>query len=397
MKDRFAKLRIYDIVLFVFLDLYCIINTTLLSTLFTGGIQLANLIRVLAIDGGGIRGLIPAQILVELEHLLQAKTHNRNARLADFFDLIAGTSTGGILTCLYLCPNLYGSGSQPRPAFAAEDAVNFYLKLGPQIFRRSLAQRLISLGGLTEAKYSAKYLNRCLTKVFGELRLSQLVKPCLITAYNIEKRYAHFFTKQDAEFDPEYDFLVSDVAQATSAAPNFFPVAGIWSLTKKFYPLIDGGVFANNPALCAFAEVYRSFRNSPSARDMVILSLGTGEDEHPLKFNQSQHWGMIQWAVPLLQILMSANPETVDYELNTIFRSVNRSAYYLRINPHLPDQLTAIDNTTPDNLQALVKIGRQTAEKYLKQLNDLADILITNTHYQESLVEPKGCHFRSTS
>lgn len=95
--------------------------------------------RILSIDGGGIRGIIPGQILVMLENLLQKLTKKRNARIADYFDLIAGTSTGGILACAYLAPE---RGSK-RPRFSAQEAVDLYLDRGDEVFDLSLWQRQI--------------------------------------------------------------------------------------------------------------------------------------------------------------------------------------------------------------------------------------------------------------
>ena len=92
--------------------------------------------RILSIDGGGIRGLIPAKVLAAVEQKLQEKTGNKNARIADFFDLISGTSTGGLLTCIYLCPGL--NGSRDRPRFSAEEAVRLYMERGDRIFDLSL-------------------------------------------------------------------------------------------------------------------------------------------------------------------------------------------------------------------------------------------------------------------
>lgn len=344
-----------------------------------------NLIRVLSIDGGGIRGLIPGQVLVELERLLQEKTREPQARIADYFDLIAGTSTGGILTCLYLFPDLKSN----RPSFSAPEVVNAYLELGPQVFKRPGYHRILSLGGLVKEKYPSSSMEKQLKTLFGDLSLRQLLKPCLIPAYNIEKRYAHFFTKHDAETDPDYDFRIRDVVRATAAAPSYFTVAGVQSLKNTFFPLIDGGVFANNPALCAYTEVYRTFKNAPSAANMVICSLGTGQDERPLNYRRAKNWGTIGWTVPLFNILMSGNPETVDYELKTIFDSVNRSTHYLRINPILPNPLTRIDNTSTRNMQALVDLGQKTAAEFRARLSTLAELLIANSNQPQSLISPK--------
>lgn len=338
---------------------------------------MADFIRILTIDGGGIRGIIPGQILVKLEQILQQKTNNPAARVADYFDLIAGTSTGGILTCLHLVPDRETLPERPR--FSAQEAVDHYLTIGPRIFRHSIWHRFLSLFGLVKEKYPSKYIESCLKELFGDTRLSQLIKPCLITSYNIEKRYAHFFTKHDAAEDPHYDFWIADVTRAAAAAPTYFKAAGVRSLRNTFFPLIDGGVFANNPALCAFSESHRLFERVRTTSDMVILSLGTGEDERPILYRKASRWGIIQWAVPILSVLMSGNPETVDYQLQTIFAAADCPNQYLRIDPYLPDEMTAMDNTSAKNLQGLLRVGQEAAAQNELELIRFADFLIAGT------------------
>src|SRR5207253_3171898 len=130
------------------------------------------------IDGGGIRGIIPGRVLVFLEEKLQEISGDSNTRISDAFDLIAGTSTGGILTCLYLCPD---SGSS-RPRFSAAQAVDLYLQNGDDIFDVSIWKRISSVGGVADEKYSAAPLGKVLHDYFGDLQLSQLLKPCLVAA-----------------------------------------------------------------------------------------------------------------------------------------------------------------------------------------------------------------------
>ncbi len=344
---------------------------------------MAGLIRILSIDGGGIRGIIPGQILIHLEKILRAKTKNKEARIADYFDFIAGTSTGGILTCLYLCPDQSKKTNIPRCRYSAEEVVNFYLEHGAEIFQAPLWHRIFSLFGLIKESYRVGKLEKNLHQYFGNINLNHLIKPCLITSYNIEERYTHFFTKHDAEKSPEYNYRLKDVARATSAAPTYFKAARIKSLAKKFYPLIDGGVFANNPALCAYTEVCKTFNGYPTARDMVILSLGTGDDEKAIPYNQAKNWGKIGWAIPILKVLTSGNSETVDYQLKTIFKAVQKPNQYLRINPKVSGAMTAMDNVSPENLKALVDYGRETAKKFNSQLEKIAELLIEDTINQE--------------
>lgn len=328
--------------------------------------------RILSIDGGGIRGIIPGQILISLEEKLKQLSRNQDVRLADFFDLIAGTSTGGILTCLYLCPS---EDETTFSKYSAADAVDLYLKHGREIFKASLWQQLKSLAGLTDERYSEKALESLLTRFIGDLHLSDLVKPCLITAYDIEQRKTTFFTQHDAVVRPEKNFLLLHVARATSAAPTFFQVARAISDMQSGYSLIDGGVFANNPALCAYAEVRNKFAHHPSAKEMVMLSLGTGRVRKEYQYRKAKNWGALGWLRPLLDILMSGVSETVDYQLRQIFDSDGTPEQYLRINEPLQNADSSMDNASAKNLAALKLAGQTCAMKYDQQLTEFAEML----------------------
>ena len=257
-----------------------------------------NLTRILSIDGGGIRGIIPGQVLVSLERKLQEHTKNPDAKIADFFDLIAGTSTGGILTCIYLCPDIKGNPSRPR--FSAQEAVDLYLLKGGKIFDTSLWQKIRTGGGISDEKYDERELEETLKSYLDDLKLSQLLKPCLITAYDIEFRRAKFFTQHDAKQKEMHDYLVKDVARATSAAPTYFEAERLLSVTGVPYPCIDGGVFANNPSLCAYAEVRKKFEGNPAAKDMAILSIGTGYVKKSYEYKDAKDWGTVEWIKPLI-------------------------------------------------------------------------------------------------
>ena len=124
--------------------------------------------RILSIDGGGIRGIIPGRVLVALEQKLQSASNDNNARIADYFDLIAGTSTGGILACLYLCPQ---SDQRKRPKYTAQDAVDLYLEKGDEIFDIPIWHRLRSADGLRDEKYPADGLEEALDDYLGDLKL----------------------------------------------------------------------------------------------------------------------------------------------------------------------------------------------------------------------------------
>lgn len=311
---------------------------------------------VLSIDGGGIRGIIPAQILIHFERLLKEVYQDSTYKIADYFDLIAGTSTGGILGIAYLMPD-FG-----RPMYSAEQVLNLYFDRGEDIFDIPFYHKLVSAGGLLDEKYPDKGLQETLLDYFGDVKLNQLLKPTLITSYDIKRRKAHFFTQHRAE-DPKYNFLVRDVARATAAAPTYFEPARIRSENKDTYPLIDGGVFANNPSMCAYAEMRHSFSTPDRkvcAADIKILSLGTGIYHKPMNFSEVKDWGASRWAKPLVDIMMSGIGETVDYELTQLFDSIDSPEQYLRVNGELPDNTSPdLDNVEPANLKALQEFGNQ--------------------------------------
>lgn len=333
------------------------------------------LTRILSIDGGGIRGIIPGEVLVALEEKLQKLSKNNDARIADYFDLIAGTSTGGILTCIYLCPDK----KNKRPRFTAKQAVDLYFERGDEIFDVPFFRRLWNVGGVLEEKYPADGLEEALKDYFGDTKLSQLLKPTLIPAYDIRRREGKFFTQIDASRSEADDFLVSDVCRATSAAPTYFEPALIKSLGKISYPLVDGGVFANNPALCAYAEA-RNLPGKPKAADMAILSLGTGTAEKAYYYKDAKGWGKAGWAIPIIDIMMGGVSETVDYQLRMIYDAVGKKNQYLRLQVDMrrsPGSANEMDNATVENLNLLRELGREAAKKNDDKLTAFAKLLVS--------------------
>ena len=129
-------------------------------------------VRILSIDGGGIRGILPGQILTNLEELT-------GKRVWEMFDMVAGTSTGGILACALLCPEDATSNS-PKPKFTAQEATDLYLERGDDIFDVSIFKRIFSVGGIADEKYNADELEETLEQYLGDVWLSSLLRPCLM-------------------------------------------------------------------------------------------------------------------------------------------------------------------------------------------------------------------------
>jgi patatin-like phospholipase/acyl hydrolase len=289
--------------------------------------------RVLAIDGGGIRGLIPALVCTEIER-------RSGRRVFELFDLIAGTSTGGIIACAVCAPD-------PLPA---SELVKLYEDEGPDIFDRSLFQRIRSADGLLDEKYDDAALDRALERFLGHKRLAETKPDLIVPSYDTALPGPYFFKSSKARDAPEDDFPLSIVARATSAAPTYFePVeAGDKSL-------VDGGVFATNPAMCALAEAL----NVVSPKDVVVVSLGTGQRTHQRSFDEIKDWGLAAWARPILDVVFDGVSDAVDYQLERVLTADR----YWRFQVELSLASDALDDATEGNLAKL----RGHAEELIEQ------------------------------
>lgn len=354
--------------------------------------------RILSIDGGGIRGIIPAMVLAKLERILQKKTGQPDAKLAEFFDLVAGTSTGGIIACGMLIPKgkAPNASDPPKPRYAISEIADIYLDRGDEIFGRKKLVAHIGqfVGGLAnigtlgrinaegasylfDERYFHDELLEALHDFMGDWRLSDLLKPTLITAYDIKRRKAHFFCQHEAK-NPDKNFFVRDVAWATAAAPTYFEVSRIKSESQKVYPFIDGGVFANNPALCAYAEARTFFDHKPKAKDMAILSIGTTgrPAQPPYSYDKAKDWGAVKWVKAFVDITLSGVSETVTYQLKQIYDAVERPKQFVRIDPELAGASPDLDDASPDNLEKLKAAGKKAAKDHKKKLEDFAELLL---------------------
>jgi uncharacterized protein len=284
--------------------------------------------KVLAIDGGGIRGLIPALVLAEIEQ-------RTSRRVAELVDMIAGTSTGGILACAL---------GKPDPLPAAEVA-SLYVEEGPRIFDRSLLKQITSLGGYLDERYSDTGLVRALERYLGDTPMSAATLPLVLTAYDTEARAIHLLRSEGEHSGA----TMVQAAHATSAAPTYFEPVRIGDAT-----LIDGGVFAINPSLVAYAEL--------GGRLDLLLSLGTGEHTRPLPFEKVKGWGQLEWARPVIDVVFDGGQDAVDLQLRALL-----SNGYVRLQTQLTQASDDLDDASSDNLERL----REEAQRLIRD-NDAA-------------------------
>ncbi|HAS46661.1 MAG TPA: patatin, partial [Microscillaceae bacterium] len=293
--------------------------------------------------------------------------------LADYFDLMAGTSTGGILCCIYLTP-----GDDGRPKFTAEDAVNLYLENGGDIF----SKKFFSLG-ITDEKYPSKPMEAALERYLGDVKLSEMLRECLITSYDIERGTPHFFKSGKAKDIEGYDFLMRDVARSTSAAPTYFEPNMATSLAGVKYALVDGGVYINNPTLSAYAAArqldFGPDKIKPAAAEMMLVSIGTGSSKDSYPYEKAKGWGAIGWIKPLIDIMMKGVAQTVNYQLHQIFDAVGKPDQYIRIEPQLVHAESSMDNAKEENLTNLKADGTESALNHEAEIDKVVKMLIENS------------------
>ncbi|HTR39229.1 MAG TPA: CBASS cGAMP-activated phospholipase [Bryobacteraceae bacterium] len=321
------------------------------------------IVKILSIDGGGIRGIIPAIVLAEIE--------KRTGRaVSQLFDLVAGTSTGGILALGLTIPKIKGA-----PLYTAQNLVEMYEREGRRIFSRSLLRKLFACDNLTWKKYSSTGIEQVLLEYFGDSRLRDAATEVLITSYEVERRFPFFFKSCHARERLDYDFPARAIARATSAAPTYFEPMKLFTGTNSdHYTLIDGGVFANNPAACALVEARTMY---PDASAYLMVSLGTGALVRSLPLSVAKYWGSVRWAKPLIDIVFDGVSSTVDYQLRELVRSTpSQSQLYYRFQVQLNGHDSKLDNTSPRNITALKALGCELVERESEDIAKLCEKLV---------------------
>ncbi len=251
--------------------------------------------RVLAIDGGGIRGIIPAMVVAHIERKM-----GRPA--CELFDLMVGTSTGGILALGLSRPGV-GKPAQ----FSARRVVKLYEDHGAKIFEHSLWRKLRTAGGILEEAYSHQGLEAVLAQYFAESKLADCEVPTMVTSYDIQNRKTVFLKSWHKNHK---EILCRDAARATSAAPTYFEPKPL-DTAENQHVLIDGGIFINSPSVSAFAEARKLFPGEP----IKLLSLGTGELTRAIPYHQAKTWGSALWVISLLDCMFDGVSKAADYQM----------------------------------------------------------------------------------
>lgn len=292
-----------------------------------------------------MRGILPALILDELERRLKR-------RLASVFDLISGTSIGGIIALGI------GTGCNQGGAYTPGALEEMLVQDGPVVFKRSPLMWAKQYFG---PKYSPRGLEETLAHYFESAQLSAALTPLLISSYDVEHQLPFFFKSHKIAADPSYNWAVASVARATSAAPTYFPPIRL-TAPDAAYTLVDGGVFVNNPAMAAYAEARALYA---SCESFVVISVGTGDRQDQITCAAAKRWGLIGWAKRIVPVLMDSTSEAVDYELE----NMPGCAYHRLQALNLPASAVDMDNASSENIRNLQQIANEFVVSHSAKLD----------------------------
>jgi len=300
--------------------------------------------RVLAIDGGGVRGVVPAAMLAYWENELKVEAHQT-------FDLYAGTSTGAIVAASLAL------------GLSARRVLMLFQDRSGAIFSRdglTLKEKALSFKGWATPAYSDEALRQALEESWGDTTMGDCPKPLSIASVDVVTGSTKVFrSAHHVASGPDRHIRVVDAVMASTAAPTFFPSAQVGGTSY-----VDGALWANNPALLALLDA-RDLVAHRGFEGMRLLSLGCGVPFWGKTVGFGERRGLVGWGMPLMALMMSSQSEGVH---NYVKRLV-KAGDYVRIDPKLPRNLSTLDN--PENIPSLLVRAGESARENLAQVSGL--------------------------
>ena len=319
---------------------------------------------ILCVDGGGMRGIVPVVYLQHLE--ARIRSNGGNGDIARYFDFIAGTSTGGLITLALTCEStlahIDACGSDQIDLDKLMDA---YMSLGGQIFQAQSS--LFGLRYMVSDKYNSNNIQELCQRWFGVNTMGNAKVPTLIMSYDVTAGN----TQMIRSYGNESSFPAWVAARATSAAPTYFsPCEYEGSL------LVDGGVVANNPAMFAYFEAKRLY---PHCTRFHILSLSTGGTHHTMQKEETK--GMMNWADHISPLFSTAQKRTTDYVLAN-----EADVDYVRLDEQFSTPVK-MDETNMAALRSMRSEAESWAMMHETELDVFAKLLVDNMEYRKNASE----------
>lgn len=285
--------------------------------------------RILSLDGGGIRGAFSASFLATIEQRLDHP-------VGKYFDLVAGTSTGGIIALAL------GKG------MSAQEIVSLYETMGRKVFRKR------GVFGIFRTKYDNAALRETLNASFADTTLAESRVRLVVPAYDVGARAGVLMkTPHCADYVRDGRRPLVEVALATAAAPTYFPIVDDEHGSK----LVDGGIFANNPAVIATAEAV--FKLQWPREQIQLLSVGTTRSVTTVPPHGA---GLFGWRKHIFEVFFHSQ----DWMVNGVVGLALGAPNVVRVDPALDHAGFALDDVKA--IPALIDLGAKTAEAYKEEL-----------------------------
>ncbi|MDB5571858.1 MAG: Patatin [Hyphomicrobiales bacterium] len=316
-------------------------------------------VRVLSIDGGGMRGVVPATFIDALETM-------SGKPITELFDLFVGSSTGALLALGLNVPDANG-----RPKYAAKDIIKLYDDSGPIIFNKRKGL-LEWTAGITKPTYDPTGFEALLTRYFGDVTIADAIRHVAVPAIHLEEMNMEIFTRRAAQKSPDYNFTMRSLVRAATAAPTFFPAASISSTNgARMGTYLDAATSTNNPAVIGLAEsgvVYKDDR-------VVMVSLGTGSISKPIDAMRAKNWGEIEWVQAVFDLQNDAQSSYTERVLKDFLLDAERDMFF-RFQIGLRDIPVAMDETRKDHLDFLKETSALEIKRRLPEVRQLLDRLM---------------------
>ncbi len=343
---------------------------------------------ILSIDGGGIRGLIPLRLLESLASRLGQR--GVTVPMHRIFDLMAGTSTGGLIAAGLSAPRPGGATGEAAATIA--ELKTFFEREAREVFNRPLGTRFARAVtnplGLFDETYDARPLERLLKERFGWTSMASGLTRLVLTAYDIERRRAVFLTNglEENGSRPD-DYYFWQAVRATTASPVFFEPAKVENLTRKRdEALVDGSLYLNDPAVAAYLEATKLGWGED---ELVILSLGTGKAANrAFRYEDVLGWSPLGWmqpskGAPIQSIAADGQSQTSAYQARHLFARLP-NVTYLRFDAELAADAEDMDNARPGNIISLNGAADRVIRDNTVLFDSIAEMLKAHVEDGES-------------
>ncbi len=278
---------------------------------------------------------MPIRILEKIEEMAGKKVY-------EMFDMMSGTSTGGLIVS---CLTVKEKPDAPKPKYTVEDLAQIYTTKGSTIFpiRTGIGKWIRKALNLCGPEFSPAGLEKVLSEYVTGQRIKEAFRPIIVSTYDLFTNMPVFFKSSEAAGNEEANARIHDVCRATSAAPTFLP-AYTFHYKGKTLTGIDGGVYVNNLAMAAIAEIrrygdagyYKKLDGTPvKMEDVNVLSLGTGSYTGTITEKEAVTWGQLEWIQHITDIMMKGVSQTTDYEAKEM---MYEEGPYLRLNIDIKDE-----------------------------------------------------------